>query len=97
MTEIVVALDGTLRCLYTEEVDLRTFGRLEIRRASQVEPTADGAWQVDLTPVTGPVLGPFERRSQALEAESRWLSEHWLRKEEHHDQAEERGRRLGTS
>ena len=29
-------------------------------------------------PVGGPVLGPFDRRSEALEAERAWLEAHWL-------------------
>jgi hypothetical protein len=28
--------------------------------------------------VGGPVLGPFDRRSDALEAERDWLERHWL-------------------
>ena len=49
-----------------------------ITRASHVEPDQQGRWLADLTPVAGPVLGPFERRSEALEAEQSWLAEHWL-------------------
>jgi hypothetical protein len=29
-----------------------------------------------MTPVAGPVLGPFQLRSQALAAEQQWLTEH---------------------
>lgn len=29
-------------------------------------------------PVGGPVLVPFDRRSEALEAEVAWLEEYWL-------------------
>lgn len=31
------------------------------------------AWYVDLTPVSGPVLGPFTTREAALEIEKAWL------------------------
>ena len=31
-----------------------------------------------MKPVDGPVLGPFNMRSQALAAERRWLEKHWL-------------------
>ena len=40
-----------------------------ITRASHVEPDAEGRWLADLTPVAGPVLGPFDLRSEALAAE----------------------------
>jgi hypothetical protein len=29
-------------------------------------------------PVDGPVLGPFDLRSEALEAEQVWLAKNWL-------------------
>jgi hypothetical protein len=67
-----------VRCLYGEELDLTALGRLRIARGSHVEPTADGRWTADLSPVGGPVLGPFPARSQALDAERAWLLAHWL-------------------
>jgi hypothetical protein len=76
--KIVIAPDGTLRCVYGEAVDLRALGHVEVRRASFVEPDGQGSWQADLSPVGGPALGPFDLRSEALAAESRWLDEHWL-------------------
>jgi len=76
--QLTIATDGTLRCVYGEQVDLRTIGQLSIIRASHVEPTDDGQWTADLSPVDGPVLGPFTTRSQALAAEVRWLEERWL-------------------
>ena len=76
--EIIIKPDGQLCCLYDEALDLHVFGRLEIRRASRVEPDENGRWHADLTPVQGPVLGPFDRRSEALTAERRWLEIHQL-------------------
>ena len=35
-------------------------------------------WLADLSPVNGPVLGPFDRRSEALAAELAWLEANWL-------------------
>jgi hypothetical protein len=71
--EIIITPGGQLHCLYGEAIDLHVFGRLEIHRASHVEPDESGRWRADLSPVQGPVLGPFDRRSDALAAERRWL------------------------
>jgi hypothetical protein len=71
--ELFIRPDGRIRALYGEEVPLDTLGTLSIKRASFVEPDAAGGWLVDLAPVGGPVLGPFCRRSQGLEAEKDWL------------------------
>jgi hypothetical protein len=75
---ILIAADGSARCVYGEAIDLGLLGRTQLRRASHVEPDERGRWRADLSPVGGPVLGPFERRSEALAAERRWLDEHWL-------------------
>ena len=71
--ELVVAVDGGVRCIYDESLDLRALGKLQITRASHVEPDLDGNWWADMGPVGGPVLGPFGSRSEALQAEKRWL------------------------
>ena len=76
--EIRIDPGGTIRAIYDETLELASLGQLSIRRASHVEPTTDGRWTADLSPVNGPVLGPFERRSEALRAELAWLHEHWL-------------------
>jgi len=78
--DIVIRPDGSLRCVYDEAIDLTSLGRVSIRRASHVEPDAAGQWWADLSPIAGPVLGPYERRSAGLDAERRWLREHWLAK-----------------
>jgi hypothetical protein len=70
---------GQVRCVYGEAIDLSVFGELSIQRASQVEPDHHGRWWADLAPVGGPLLGPFLRRSQALQAERSWLEQFWLR------------------
>jgi hypothetical protein len=69
---------GSIRCLYTDSVDLASLGSLSIRRASHVEPDAEGKWWADLSPVGGPELGPFDRRTEALAAEQQWLEIHRL-------------------
>jgi hypothetical protein len=75
---IVIRPDGSLRCLYDETLDLTLLGKLEIRRGSHVEPDEAGRWWADLCPVSGPKLGPFDRRSEALTAERDWLERNWL-------------------
>jgi hypothetical protein len=67
--DLLVTTEGTVRAVYGEAVDLAALGRPVIARASHVEPDAEGRWAADLGPVGGPVLGPFGRRSEALEAE----------------------------
>jgi hypothetical protein len=76
--DLVIDPAGTVRAVYSEAIALEALGHLHITRASRVEPTEDGRWTADLTPVGGPVLGPFPRRSEALSAEAAWLGRHWL-------------------
>ena len=83
--QILIVHQGHARCLYSEAIPLPNLGRITIRRGSHVEPvtTAIGGllWIADLAPVAGPRLGPFEHRSQALQAEVNWLEKHWLEKD----------------
>lgn len=76
--ELIIEATGQGRCIYDETLDLVILGQLCIRRASHVEPDEQGRWIADLTPVHGPMLGPFAQRSEALAAEVDWLREHWL-------------------
>ncbi len=76
--QIVISTTGQVACVYTEEIDLRSLGDVTIRRGSHVEPDELGRWLADLSPVGGPILGPFGLRSEALGAERRWLEDHWL-------------------
>ena len=71
--QLVIHVDGSVRCLYGEAIPLGELGNLTIRRASHVEPDANGQWLADLSPVAGPTLGPFATRSEALAAEEAWL------------------------
>jgi hypothetical protein len=71
--ELVVDAAGGVRCIYDEMLDLRQLGRLQITRASHVEPDKDGSWWADMGPVKGPALGPFGTRREALAAERGWL------------------------
>jgi len=62
--QLVIENDGNFRCVYGETIDLAALGSLTIARGSHVEPTEDGRWTADLSPAGGPVLGPFDRRSE---------------------------------
>ena len=76
--QLIIHPGGTVRCVYDEGVDLRALGQVHIARASHVEPDDRGQWFLDLSPVLGPILGPFSLRSEALAAERRWLDDYWL-------------------
>ena len=78
--ELVVGVDGGMRCIYDEALDLRALGKLQITRASHVEPDRDGFWWADMGPVDGPVLGPFRSRTEALQAERGWLASQLARR-----------------
>lgn len=74
--ELVVDACGDVTCIYDEGLDLREIGRLQITRASHVEPDVEGFWWADMGPINGPVLGPYGSRSDALRAEQAWLITH---------------------
>ena len=76
--ELIITPAASIRCLYDETLDLSSLGTQQIQRGSHVEPTPDGQWTAELSPVSGPLLGPFARRSEALAAEVAWLEQHWL-------------------
>ena len=76
--DLVIEPDGVVRMIYDDAINLRSIGDPAIRRGSHVEPTSDGRWNADLSPVGGPLLGPFDTRRHALTAEVAWLRKHWL-------------------
>jgi len=76
--QLVIQPDGSVRCVYGEVINLHSLGNLDISRGSHVEPDLHGQWFADLSPVAGPRLGPFSKRSDALHAELAWLEAHWL-------------------
>jgi len=78
MARLIFAPDGTCRFIYSDGAAriARALGPLHTRRASHVEPTGDGRWAADLSPVGGPTLGPFDLRADALSAEVEWLKAH---------------------
>lgn len=76
--EVLIAPDGTVRFIYSDALAplANGLGRVEIARASHVEPTREGLWTADMSPVHGPILGPFALRAEALAAEVQYLIEH---------------------
>lgn len=62
-----------IRFIYSDDLEgLMKQGQTTTKRASHVEP-CEGGWHADLRPVNGPVLGPFKKRSEALQEEVNWL------------------------
>lgn len=77
--ELTIESGGRIRLIYDDEmIDLIKEGESIIRRASTVEPDNNGGWIVDLSMSSGPKIGPFDRREDALKAETDWLKENWL-------------------
>lgn len=78
--QLLITPDGTVRCVYGEEIDLSVLGTVSTQRGSHVEVDDQSRWWADLGPVNGPRLGPFPFacRQQALDAERQWLESHWL-------------------
>ena len=66
---------GQVRLIYSDEAHAlaRQIGTTITRRASHVEPDATGNWTADMSPVKGPLLGPFVTHQEALDAEQAWL------------------------
>ena len=76
--EFVFELNGEGRCIYSDYIPIRELGDVCIQRASHVEPNSHGEWVANLSPMEGPELGPFSKRTDALAAEVEWLRENWL-------------------
>ena len=76
--ELIFESSGSARCVYSDTLPLASIGRLRIERASHVEPNDKGEWIADLSPVSGPTLGPFSKRADAIAAEVQWLRDNWL-------------------
>lgn len=75
MEAIITVENGGLSFIYSDAlVELLNLGDATVTRASHVEPAA-GGWTADMSPVGGPVLGPFRLRQEALDAEVSWLQE----------------------
>ena len=73
--KITFEVDGNIKFIYDDQAAgvAKEIGPLTIKRASHVEPSADGSWYADMSPVTGPMLGPYSTREEALFVERHWL------------------------
>lgn len=74
--EITLLIGSQVQAIYSDDAVemLESVGNVSIARASHVEPVGSG-WSADMSPVGGPVLGPFDRRGVAIDAEIAWLKE----------------------
>lgn len=88
--DVFILADGTVKFLYYDEIKpLLNIGPAQVARASHVDPelTSDGLfWFADLSPVSGPKLGPFDTRTLAIAAEVAWLTENYLNKQDQHEE-----------
>ena len=74
MKEIQIRVGaGQLRYIYSDALaPLNALGETKIVRASHVEPKGS-EWFADLSPIDGPILGPYQLRDDALQAEVEWI------------------------
>ncbi len=75
MTELILTIKhGDIQTIYDERLDLSNLGAMQITRASTVDPDENNQWWADMA-LSGSTqkLGPFTKRSEALEAERTWL------------------------
>lgn len=71
---IIIKPNGTIRHIYDERIDLSRIGIAKIQRASHVEP--EGLlWKAYFPEI---VIGPFQKRSEALRAEISYIENHLL-------------------
>lgn len=74
---VVIADTGEVRFIYDDDLISvsRQLGAGYTKRASNVDPGQDDMWYADLSPVGGPLLGPYDKRATAIDAEVAWLEE----------------------
>lgn len=65
-------VEGKAKTVYNEMLELETLGNVSHVRASHVEPDGAG-WSADMSPIGGPVLTGFSKRSEALKAEIEYI------------------------
>lgn len=88
-----INLDGSIESIYSDSLQ-DMLNEIEgavskTNRVSHVEPGEDGKWYADMSPLKAvmnenctitefPVLGPFDKRQDALDAEVAWLNENYI-------------------
>lgn len=78
---IKINTDGTINLLYTEDICVEELGKVDsIKRLFHVEPNQDNQWTATVNMDTSKcvTLGPFNKRSKALDAEVAWIEENIL-------------------
>ena len=72
---MILSIDtkGHVRGIYTDDFPWHELGKTLVLRASNVEPDQLGLWWADLSLSSGPKIGPFARRADAIAAEIAWL------------------------
>ena len=76
MKQFVIKIEGGQAVMLYDDAALpvmNALGTPVTRRASHVEPSEDGTWSADMSPVGGPVLPGYPTRAAALQAEVAWL------------------------
>lgn len=71
---LLVNAGGDVRCINDEALDLRERRKLQITRASHVEPDRDGPGGPIWRLLMDLCWGPLRNRTEALEAERGWLA-----------------------
>lgn len=76
---INILTSGDMKFIYDDDLrEIVDHGKAKISRASHVEPNDSAEFTADLSPVGGPILGPFPLRQTALDAEVTWIENNFL-------------------
>jgi hypothetical protein len=78
----VIIKDGKVTFIYADKMKpFLELGEATVKRVSHVEPVTiagEVKWTADMSPVSGPTLGPFDSRQEALDREVEWLNANQL-------------------
>lgn len=77
---LTIREDGSLQYVDSDSLNFNDIGKIKKERASHVEPNPEdnSLWDVDLSPVNGPLVKNFTKRKDALEFEHKWIEENVL-------------------